>query len=541
MSSFPSTEKAVLVGSLLYLLIPNLLFLGGWFQPWVAITCGLALLFCITQACINISQQKTIGRLNLKHCLFLFCLAIFALLSQFWVGYTGHFSQFPLDFANRNATYGNLCDKDWPLVLPDGRYICFYLAQFLPAAFLSKILPWADRMSLLMIWNMLGMVLALALLAFHFRLSIRKTCFLLLFILVLNDPVVLLKPFLFPLVQNWTSIPISMNPQFYDLEYQMRSTIQHAVPTLLATMLVFHSRIPQKLLPLVSVMLLPISVFGAIGILPYTALKYFETKKGQIEGENKLAVGQAIKRFFTSLPGYVSLALLFLTSLFFSHADGAATITTIFHITFGKPLWYIIAKSIFHAGIILLMLFLPILSCRKTIPHLFWVSFLTLSLVNLVYIGKAGPNELAFKGQLSSLYAVGTMWVGILTERKRLIACAYILILFLLFLYNKAIILSPRMMDFGWKEDHITNPYRGHLYHPGAHINQILPPRKKVFIEGFTYEKAGESRHIFPFSLLPPDNPNLYRRPAHYKPQEEFLKHATNEEEMHIIPLFPHF
>lgn len=533
----PSTEKAVLASSLFYLLIPNLLFLGGWFQPWVALVCGLALLLCITQACINIFQQKNIGRLSLKHGLFLLFLTIFALLSQFWVGYTGHFAQFPLDFANRNAIYGNLCDKDWPLVLPDDRYICFYLAHLLPTAFLSKILPWVDRMSLLMMWNMLGMALALALLAFLSRLSIRKTCFLLIFMLVLNDPVVLLRSYLYPLLDDWISVPISMNSQFFDLDWQMRSTIQHAVPTLLATMLVFHPRIPQKILPLVSVMLLPISVFGAIGILPYSALKYLE--KADAGKGTKLAVGQATKRFFTSLPGYVSLALLFLTTLYYSHADGSATITTVFHITYGKPIWYVIAKNLFHTGIILLMLFLPILSCRKTSPRLFWVSLLALSFANLVYIGKAGPNELAFKGQLPSLYAIGTMWVGILAERKRLAACSYILILFLLFLYNKAIAISPRMADFGWKEDHITNPYRGHLYHPGAHINQILPPRKKVLIEGFTYEKAGESRHIFPFSILPPDNPNLYRQPAYYKPHEEFLKYEPKEEGMHIIPLFP--
>lgn len=150
-TSFSSIEKGVLAAALLYLLIPNLFFLGGWFQPWAACTCGLLLLYSIARACFALFRQETTSKLSLRQYSFLLLLLAFAALSQFWVGYTGHFAQFPLDFANRNACYGNLCSMDWPLVLPDGRYICFYLAQYLPAAFASKIIPQADSMSLLML------------------------------------------------------------------------------------------------------------------------------------------------------------------------------------------------------------------------------------------------------------------------------------------------------------------------------------------------------------------------------------------------------
>ena len=57
---------------------------------------------------------------------------------SFFAGHTGHFPQHILDMAQRNAIYGNLYLQDWPIVLPDGRYLVYYFASFLPAAFASK-------------------------------------------------------------------------------------------------------------------------------------------------------------------------------------------------------------------------------------------------------------------------------------------------------------------------------------------------------------------------------------------------------------------
>jgi len=538
-SSLFRLEKVALIAALLYILLPNLLFWGGWFQPWAAMLICACVIYGLVKNSVLLAKASYVGEPG-KLCpaalaLLVAFFVLFALFDQFWAGYTGHFEQCPLDFAQRNAVYGNLCDKDWPLVLPDGRYVCYYMAQWLPAAFASRVFPWADRDVILMLWNSLGLFIACILLFCHCRYKIRKTFILLLLLMVLKDPVILLAP-MADLFNSFVPVHLSLNGQLFDLETAGRNTINHTVPTFLTSLLVFNRNVPRNMALLAGCLLLPISIFGAIGLVPFIGWRYLQDgRQGASFGSLFL---NAAKHFFCSVSGYAALAMAFFAWLYYSHADGSVTVTSMFNVTYGKPLWYIFAKNIVHVGLILLVCFAPCFCKRGKNYPLFWISVGSMAVMNLLYIGKGGPNELAFKGQISAMFVVCLFWICVLEDKRKSVSRWCVIALALVFSFSKVVEIWPRFADFGWKPEHVSNPFNGHLFHPGSLLDQSVSPRKELLVKGLTYEKAGESRKAWPFSLLPPDNAALYQRPACYTHKTEDFRKTPDHKALKIISFF---
>jgi len=164
--------------SILYLLLPIILFAFGWLKP------GYAIIFSLlaTYSAIKASQQfkyssYTISKKNLITISALFLIAVI------WVALSGigGFGLQSWDFHGRNAIFHDLISHPWPvrydytnqpematLIGEQGRLV-YYFAFFLPAAFFGKLFGWFAANLFLYFWTLLGIMITFFLIFRFFK------------------------------------------------------------------------------------------------------------------------------------------------------------------------------------------------------------------------------------------------------------------------------------------------------------------------------------------------------------------------------------
>lgn len=155
---FQLNKKYLQGAVLLYLLLPNILFLAGWVCWQVAIPCMLALAagaFFVWRGTPSASVLVRRSDLFGLGAGLLLCL-----VSVDSTGIVGHTLQSG-DFLTRTAIYDTLVRCDWPLFDYQGRYFVYYAAFWLPPALASKMVGnGISSYTLLQAWVTLGVMLA---------------------------------------------------------------------------------------------------------------------------------------------------------------------------------------------------------------------------------------------------------------------------------------------------------------------------------------------------------------------------------------------
>lgn len=274
----PRLNRALLLLTLLYLYLPNLLFLQGWVRPWAAIP--LALLWLLSLLWVYLrcrTEEEPVGGVVTMRSVLLPVLAALAaaLLWTELIGLNGHTLQH-YDFVARNPIYRSLCREAWPLYSQRGDYFIYYHAFWLPAAALSKWVSCAD--ALLFAWCALGFWLMLML--FHARFGWRCYLFVL-FLLLLGWPIELCKLGKVSLVEFLGSdyaaldaatqaclayLPTSFNVRFIPFYLQCICTFHHAIPLLLVLSLMVTQRLSLPGLVAVSSLIVSCSPLGAASL-----------------------------------------------------------------------------------------------------------------------------------------------------------------------------------------------------------------------------------------------------------------------------------
>jgi hypothetical protein len=153
--------------SLLYLLLPYVIFFFGWLKWYFALLCvGLTLLplsYCIReidQIAGKDDAQSESPELRLRH-IFLLLLVSIVLLDISGIGGYGSQDQ---DWLKHNAVLKDLIEKPWPVayeyrgeILP----IVYYIAFYLPAALFGKVGGWFLANQVLLVWSLIGLILAM--------------------------------------------------------------------------------------------------------------------------------------------------------------------------------------------------------------------------------------------------------------------------------------------------------------------------------------------------------------------------------------------
>jgi hypothetical protein len=152
--------------TVLYIIAPCFLFALGWLrQPYAFI--NVVLLSCFTIQAIKEMLPldgivKSIYLLDKKR-LYVYVGLVF--LFAFWLLFsgTGGFGFQNTDYRASNSLLKDLILQNWPLNLQlkgiTGRYV-YYMAYYLPAAYLGKIFGWSFANCFLLLWTLIGVVFA---------------------------------------------------------------------------------------------------------------------------------------------------------------------------------------------------------------------------------------------------------------------------------------------------------------------------------------------------------------------------------------------
>lgn len=294
----PRLDRALLLLALIYLYLPNLLFLLGWVRLWAAIplavmlSAALVLVFGRCRTDDALSGEK-------ERCAWLPALAALALALVLTeaIGLNGHVWQH-YDFEWRNPIYETLCRESWPIYGSTGDYFVYYHAFWLPAAALSKLL--AAPTAFLYGWCVLGFWVVLMLL--HARLGWRAYGFVVLLFL-LAHPLELLAYSHHPLLdqlagaasdafgcsgdggllllRKWTdALPAAVNVRYVSCLSQCDGTFNHGIPLLLFLSLTVTRRLTMPGLVAVSAWMATCSPLGSMAVAVLLLLLLCRERRG---------------------------------------------------------------------------------------------------------------------------------------------------------------------------------------------------------------------------------------------------------------------
>lgn len=479
-------SRALSIGAILYLLLPNVLFLMGWVEPWTAIP----LIALLTVALIVLLKKAPAPSIQFekKDLLFVLLLLFGCLFAVESLGINGHAQQSG-DFVVRNAIYDSLVRESWPLHSERGEYFVYYHAYWLPPALLAKWLGESFSTIFLWGWTVLGFVLGFSLLYLRF-----KRCTLLLMgILFLTGPLntwgelpyILTElsekcNFITPLAQESYKYLGGLNQGFAYVSFWNQiafNSFNNALPFFVFIAWFLACR-PRPILTLSAASLSVVtSPLTALVTLPYLAICKWRQRRELLS-----------KRVFLITP---FVLLLLVVGLYYS---GGSSSTVAF-------LWNNLpevsgkladasARFSRHLLLMHLMIIPTFFLLRKRFKRTaaYRYSIILIATLPLIWIGRWN-NELLIKGSTLLFFLLGVMYTLLIRYEKglrRYVAILFLSLTTIMFFWDMA----ARFVHFySWNpqqmEKNIRSSWNGHLNHPahpwyknfwGSRNSSVLKP-----------------------------------------------------------------
>ena len=269
------------VAAVTYLVVPNLIFLFGWFRlPAATMLCGAMLFFLFKlPGSTPINWQREYSKSAL-----LLILAVGALWSAFGGG--SHFMFANSDWVVRDAVLGDLINQTWPVhyLSPQGGTLLLRSAigYFLPPALFGSIFGMEHLDLAVFTWTTAGVLLFLLLLPLPKRTGWPLLVALLLVVFFsgmdfLGQIISTESLPMFPLRLEWW-VALS----YPSLSVQLLWAPNHCLPIWVSTLLLLRYWNQRSFL-IIAVAALPLTLiwtpFAALGLVPFALLgtfKYFK-------------------------------------------------------------------------------------------------------------------------------------------------------------------------------------------------------------------------------------------------------------------------
>ena len=265
---------SISVAALLYLALPNLIFLAGWLRWPFAVFFSLLLLWSARTA-VNWRHVRWRGPYRAATALLIVATA-FAWCA---LGGAGHFLAAPIDWMVRDAVLGDLVFGEWPVAYAEKEGTHYILRSaigyFLPAAVVAKALGVASADLALYLWTVLGTTLFL----FSLPLPQRPGAGLALALLLVVSFSGMDLLGVLAYQGDWPELPVRLEWwtrfSYSSLAAHLYWAPNHALPICLASALFYrhwqHPAFPGFALLLLA--LLPIwTPFGLPALLPFIGL-----------------------------------------------------------------------------------------------------------------------------------------------------------------------------------------------------------------------------------------------------------------------------
>lgn len=462
--------KCIIGAAVFYLLLPNLLFLLGWVQWYWAVPVCILLVFsffrilrCIPDAPFQFQRSDAY---------ILPLLVAGAALCTECLGLHGHMPQ-TWDYVVRNPIYETLVRCDWPLYNAEGGYFVYYMAYWLPPALMSKVLGFAiSPISILWIWNAMGVLLLLLTLWLRWRKRVGIILLLILAMGSLNDlrriyglakwtweqcpALEWIEPFV-RVLTDWT------NYFFLGLWNQIAINTPHtALPVCLVIAIVLSKRLPWRHIPYTSALAVLWSPLASACMLPWLMV-YMKSKLSRFSGFIEL---------FRPCSMWGALGLLCCVVMYFSCMESgmihAVWVPSPYYNEWMKDDVMRVIKSLFITCQMLIPAFVFLGSKYKRTAA-FVVSAALICFLPFVWVGYEN-NELLFKGS-----AVIMMLLVILYASRfiyshgiwRLLLIAFVVLSAAEFMWDMAFRVIHK---YTWSEEgisrNIKDEWAGHLNHP---------------------------------------------------------------------------
>jgi hypothetical protein len=392
--------------SILYLVLPFILFLFGWVRLTIAIPLAIILLFALYKLLITNSQFPVPKSANLPLAAFHIPLSTvhWLLLTILWLllsGIGGYAFQ-NWDHNWRNVVLRDLINFNWPVYYaqPESgpvKMLVYYVGFWLPAAWVGKLFGWQAANFALFAWSLVGLLLVTHHLASVLKASVIKVTLLLIFFSGLDFLGTLFfaqdYPTILPPITHLETWAGSL--QYSAFTTQLFWVFNQAIPAWLCIVLIMESSgLPLKKhepAPALQILLWSLCFFFAplasVGLLPYVLIELI--KQTDFKSPFKNIRWEIL----------VSAVIIFLLSSFFFTSNTAAQSRGFqslpldkflaFFLLEGGILWIILAPSKYRdprwivTGILLALIpFIQLGSdrdfvMRASIAPLFYLMLLT--------------------------------------------------------------------------------------------------------------------------------------------------------------------
>lgn len=503
----------VTVISLLYLALPCMLFFSSWFTPWVAWPVNLGIILSLISY-VRRRAGDTVWKPSQPHLIGIALAALVCIVVFMLTGIAGYFTPATDVLIFREALYNNIIREAWPLVLPNGREMSYYLAGMLPPALLARLTEdYTMQRFLAVLWYAAGMWLTLLL----FFCRNQKFSFLfLIFIFIFKDPVYLLINSLAGNGEIWQAVGkfISLPPNEYTgiphpvlmMFLNAQGCNFHPYSLLAAALIINAQEKLRLLIPLVITLLLPTSPLGAIGCLPLAAIPWVQDARHNM-------VRSAVSLL---LPVGITL----LCACYYLRAESATSIGLFPLLQGSWPDFFLH----FYIGIVASILLFCCILGKEIIrqDRALQVSIACCLILPWFYLGSSresglfGLNELWLKTSLIyHMHLIAALCLN--WDKLPWVKYVYVLSLVVLFSRDERI----RSLQYTGVPA-VQDVWQGHLLHTHRSLYQKIPHCNPCCIQGLMLE-GGQAEKHFPGKLLPKAPGCDYTRPM--QPDGRFITH----------------
>jgi hypothetical protein len=275
------TIQTLKISTILYLLIPSVLFLLTWIYLWIGIPCVIFIVFYTWKTLhkTTISTPETFISLPT----FLLCLGISIALN--YVLGIGEFRPQTYDFQANNYKYYDLITHQLPVYYAEQKtYLCYYTGYYLPSALLAKVFGIETCRYFSFVWSVFGMSLVFLWISTFTRKNIIG---LLTIVLLFANAWFVIK-----LLMNFAYFQEYLQPYYIQLnQFKLITSpliknyawaTQHTIPACLGVCVLienFRTKTDLKYLILMLLSTMFWSPLTAVGLFPFLAFYFLKNIK----------------------------------------------------------------------------------------------------------------------------------------------------------------------------------------------------------------------------------------------------------------------